>query len=348
MKIMEDYRILHRIPELDCRLPKTMEYIRKSLMMRNCKLFSPTEGSLCAFFDRRKPETLAFRADCDALPIREQTNLPFSSVHEGVMHACGHDGHTAILLELARRIRKEGNCNILLIFQPGEETAGGARKLCDTGVLEQYRVRAIFGLHLWPGLEKGVLYSRPGILMSSSAPVTAEFLGKAVHIAQASKGADALDACCRFYRMAQNMPCFLKFGKQSGGSAGNVLCDRAVLEGSLRTMTDGEKNKAQLKMLCRRACECTGCRGSVVFGEGYPAVRNDKKLYEKAVKIGAVRYLPKPFWTADDFSYYQQKVPGVYFLLGVGDTMPLHSPRFSFDENVLSAGADFFETLSLL
>ena len=120
------------------------------------------------------PRTLAFRADLDALPIAEQTDLPWQSQHPGMMHACGHDGHTAILLELARRIDRKGcrRYNILLLFQPGEETGGGAKDLCSTGILEQHGVTYIFGLHLWPGLDKAEIFSRPGPLMCRSCHPT--------------------------------------------------------------------------------------------------------------------------------------------------------------------------------
>ncbi len=345
LQIREDYRALHQIPELDDALPKTVAYICHCLKPLGCQLVFPIQGSVCAYFDRQKSKTIAFRADCDALPVQEQTGLPFASAHSGCMHACGHDGHTAILLELARRIPKTAKYNVLLIFQPSEETTGGAKRICDTGILETYRVQAIFALHLWPGLPKGEIYSRPGLLMAGSAPVTAKFLGKAVHVAYCGQGADALCACCRFYAMAQRLPCFLKFGQLIAGCAGNVICQEAVLEGTLRTKKSTKKYQAQLKRLCQRACRCTGCQGRICFGQGYPAVCNDIPFYKKATGICEIHRLPKALWTAEDFSYYQQKVPGVYFLLGVGDTEPLHSPRFCFDETVLSKGAELFGAL---
>ncbi len=339
MQILQDYYALHQIPELGSRLPQTVQYIKQALSPLDCHVFSPTEGSVCAFFDFNRPDTLAFRADCDALPMQE----PAAARQTGAMHACGHDGHMAILLELARRIRQPENHNVLLIFQPAEETTGGAKQICETDVLEQYGVRAIFALHLWPGLPKGAVYSRSGVLMAASREVRAEFTGRSVHIANYQQGADALYACCRFYQMAQKQPGFLKFGMLSGGTAGNVVCGKAVLSGSLRSMD--EKNQAKLQKLCLRACRRTGCRGELFISEGYPAVRNDPALYRKITEILPVKKLPKPVWTAEDFSFYQQKIPGVYFLLGVGDAPPLHSPAFSFDERVLPKGADLFQSI---
>ena len=347
MQIVHDYRALHQIPELDRQLPKTLSYISRQLKPLKCRVFFPTKGAVCGFFDFGRPETIAFRADTDALPIAENTKLPWASRHPGKMHACGHDGHTAILLELARRIHQTNQLphNILLIFQPAEETDGGAQSLCQVGILE--KVRAIFALHLWPGLPAGQLFSRPGVLMSQSQSVTARFTGKSVHIARFQEGQDALAAAFAFYRAVTGQPSgyLLKFGKITGGSAGNVVCGEACLWGSLRTRCDGcgQMAKALLQRQMQAVCHSTGCRGELIFSPGYPAVRNSQALWEQ-VK-GSVRRVNGAFWTSDDFSFYQKQVPGLYLLLGVGNTPPLHSPVFSFDENILSTGADFFYTL---
>ena len=132
-----DRRALHRIPELGDELPKTMDYLQDVLGTLDCEVLFPLDSAVCAYFDFGAPDTLAFRAEMDALPIAEQTGLPFSSQHSGRMHACGHDGHMAMALELGRRLRGKENLphNVLLVFQPAEETTGGARRICETGVL---------------------------------------------------------------------------------------------------------------------------------------------------------------------------------------------------------------------
>jgi len=350
LQIVHDYRTLHTIPELDRILPKTIAYIQSCLLPLNCSVFMPAEGAVCAYFDFGRKTTLAFRADMDGLPIQEQTGLLWQSQHPGVMHACGHDGHMAILLELARKIHKTRELahNILLIFQPAEETDGGAQGICQSGILLQYGVCAIFGLHLWPGLPRGQFFSRSGAVMSGSCGVTVAFSGRSVHIANAELGIDALSACCRFLCQTEHLPIphsyRLKFGKIYGGTASNVLCDRAELQGSLRTFSERDCRKIQciLNDLCSILSRQTGCRGRVTFSDGYPAVYNDRVLWERIQKKCAVKELSSTFWTAEDFSFYQKQVPGVYFLLGIGDAPPLHSPDFSFDEGVLSTGADFF------
>lgn len=350
MQIVQDYKSLHAIPEPDRALPKTLRYITDSLRALKCRVFFPMDGAVCALFDFGKENALAFRADMDALPISEATDLPWRSRHCGFMHACGHDGHSAILLELARRLDKKNTLshNVLLLFQPAEETDGGAEDLCRTGILEQHRARCIFGLHLWPGLSEGQIFSKPGVLMGRSSGVTVRFTGKSAHIARWQQGADALSACCRFYLLsaALNTPVsLLKFGKLQGGSAGNVVCPQAHLYGSLRTFEDHDTFRQQVIKLCHAAAEQTGCQGEVLFQNGYPAVENSEPLFSLAQSLYPVTQIDAAYFTTDDFSFYQRHIPGLYCLLGIGDTPPLHSDRFSFDPAVLSVGADFFERL---
>ena len=168
MQIIEDRRALHQIPELDKELPNTMGFLRQQLENLKCKVFSPMPGALCGYFDFGAKSAIAFRAEADALPIVERTGVNYASRHLGRMHACGHDGHMAILLELARRLSRKDtlNYNVLLVFQPAEETTGGARDICKTGLFKLYKVEAIFGLHLWPGLEAGTIGCRKDEMMA--------------------------------------------------------------------------------------------------------------------------------------------------------------------------------------
>ena len=359
MQIVEDRRSLHRIPELQWDLPKTMDYLKTSLEGLNCTLFAPVPGSLCAWFDFGAESAIAFRADCDALPITECTGAEFASTHPGRMHACGHDGHMAILLELARRLsaREALPHNVLLIFQPGEESPGGAEVICNTGVLEAHRVQAIFGLHLWPALEKGVVFTREQELMSRVSELTVDVYGKSSHIAKASAGLDATAAAVEFYRrmvqLEQSLPQgiyrLLNFGKFQSGTVRNAISAHARMEGSLRAFQDPvfDQLKDGLFEIAKSVKAETGCTVNVHLNNGYPAVMNPPELCARVREIAPFRRLGEPTMTSEDFAWYQHHVPGVFFFLGLGDVPALHSDNFDFDESILLKGADFFEKLAV-
>ena len=358
MQIIRDRRELHKIPELELSLPKTMAYLRKCLETLNCRLFSPVDSSLCAFFDFGAADAIAFRADCDALPICERTEQGYASTHPGCMHACGHDGHMAIALELARRLNEKKDLphNVLLIFQPGEESPGGAKPLCDTGVLERCNVKAVFGLHLWPGLEKGRIFTREQELMSHASEVTVDIYGKSAHLAKARLGVDATAAAAELYARVRQAELalppdtyrLLNFGKFHSGTARNAISDHAHLEGSLRAFQDPvfEHLKGQIYEIAGQVAEKFGCTVNIHMSEGYPAVMNPPELVRKLRTIVDFSDLAEPTMTAEDFSRYQQRVPGVFFFLGLGDVPGLHADNFDFDEAILLKGADFFEDLA--
>jgi amidohydrolase len=358
-------RALHRIPETDNDLPETMTCVEQVLTKLPCKLFSPIRSSLCAWFDAGKSETVAFRADMDALPVTEETGLPYASVHSGKMHACGHDGHTAMMLELAEYVGahlSELPRNVLFLFQPSEETTGGAKQLCEAGIFEKYRVRRVFGLHLWPELAAGEVYSRPGPLMARCNEIHVTLTGRSVHISKYREGVDALAVGAEYLRRVYAMvdqippeePFLLRFGQMVSGTVCNVLSGKTVLDGCLRTYSETMYSfcRRQLSDIAKALSEETGCAIDVQLSDGYPAVWNHEALYgELCGKLGAdaPRLLSQPALAAEDFSFYQQYAPGVFFLLGVGNTSALHAPTFAFDdEAVLPQGVSFLKKLLLM
>ena len=358
MQIINDRRALHRIPELDKNLPKTMAYLEKSLQQLHCRVFAPMDGALCAYFDFGRDSTIAFRSDADALPIMEQQKTDFVSLHPGRMHACGHDGHMAILLELARRLdKKEGlRHNILLIFQPAEETTGGARDICQTGIMKQYHVEAIFGLHIWPELEEGEIFSRCDEMLARSCEVKVDIYGKSAHIAKAREGIDAMAAGAEFYRkvcamegaLPKKVFRLLKFGKFESGTVCNAISGHTHMEGSLRAFQDEifYSLRAGLVTIAKEIERGTGCTVNVDMNDGYPAVINPAPLYEKVKKCVPFQEMEEPSMIAEDFAWYQKYVPGVFFFLGAGDVPALHADDFNFNESILVKGADFFEALA--
>ena len=358
MQIIQDRRALHRIPELCLNLPKTMEYLKNSISGLHCTVFSPMESALCAFYDFGADHAIAFRADCDALPISEKNDIAYASTHEGAMHACGHDGHMAILLELARRLSGKEKLahNVLLIFQPGEESPGGAKPLCQTGILEKHHVKAIFGLHLWPGLEKGVMHTRVGGLMSRGSELNVDIYGKSSHIGNASAGIDSTAAAGEFYRQARQAEAavpkeyfrLLNFGKFESGTVRNAISAHAHMEGSLRAFEDEvfDGLREQIFQIKADVEAKFGCKIEIWMSEGYPAVMNKPEMVAQIQKIAPVKLLEAPSMTSEDFAEYQQLVPGVFFFLGTGNTSALHATTFNFDEEILLKGADFFEKLA--
>lgn len=359
MQIIQHRRALHQIPELDRDLPETLAYLRKVLTPLGCTLSSPIPGALCAFFDFGRAEAIAFRSDADALPIQENTGLPFASRHPGKMHACGHDAHMAMVLDLAQWLAEQTALphNVLLLFQPAEETTGGAKDLCQSGVFEAHHVRCVFGMHLWPDLPAGVIASRKKELMSRSCEVSVTVTGKSSHIAKAEEGRDALAAGVAFYRRAvaleQSLPPevfrLLKFGRMDSGTVRNAVSGKTLLLGSLRAFQDELffALRDGLVQIGQAVAEETGCQVTVHTNDGYPAVWNPEDLYDQVRACGVVfQELEKPVMISEDFSWYQRHLPGLFFFLGCGPAPALHADNFTFDEAILAKGSAFWKALA--
>jgi hippurate hydrolase len=274
------------------------------------------------------------------------------------MHACGHDGHMAIALELARRMngRQGMKHNVLILFQPAEETTGGAKDLCETGIFFNYNVEAVFGLHLWPGVEAGAVYSRKGEMMSRSCEVHVRFIGKSAHIAKAYEGIDAMAAAVEFYRgvraaeqaLPKDVFRVLNFGKFQSGAVCNAVAGEATLDGTLRAFRDDVffGLAEQIRCIAEEVAAASGCTVEVSMGDGYPAVYNPPELYDKVRAVAPFRELEAPSLITEDFSWYQRHLPGMFFFLGTGDSPALHNDRFDFPEEILLSGADFFEKIA--
>jgi amidohydrolase len=352
-------RDLHRIPETDFDLPETLTYVRSVLEGLPCQIVEPCRSTLCAFFDRGSAHATAIRADMDALPVTERSGVPFASTHPGAMHACGHDGHMTMVLGLAQHIAvhlDELPRSVLLVFQPAEETTGGAKFVCESGVFERYHVDRIFGFHLWPDLPKGQIASKPGALLAASNEATFTFHGKASHIAKASEGRDSLEAGVHFYTRAyeymdaraQEEPCLLKFGHMVSGEVRNQISANTQVEGSLRTFSVemGKRCRGDLSRMAEQTAAEFGCTADVLFSEGYPPVVNDGALFDLAAPaVPGLRRLTEPLLIAEDFAWYQRHLPGVFFLLGTGTGIPLHADTFDFDEAILTRGVDTYARL---
>ncbi len=356
-------RHLHQIPELGFYVYKTSAYVRSVLEQLSCQVEPIVQTGLLAFFDFGKEKTLAFRADMDALPIQEETGLPYASTHDGCMHACGHDGHMAAMLGFAKvlddykRSGKDMPYNALLLFQPAEETIDGALRICGTHIFDHYHIRAIFGLHLWPMLSKGEIASRPGAMMAKSTAVEVEFEGISAHCGEPEKGKDALEAACRFVSDIYTFKtlyvrdrCVLKFGKMRSGTVRNAISAFSRLDGTMRTFQDKtwETLVDAMTSLGEEIEEAYGVSFKLDVSKSHPAVINNEVLYQEIKPILLnLNYveLRRPVMIAEDFSFFEQQMPGIFFFLGTGSGIPLHSDNYDFDDTVLIEGVRLFDAL---
>ena len=380
-KVIEYRRDLHQIPELGFLVYKTGAYVKEKLSAFDCELSDIVTTGILAFFDFGCESTIIFRADMDALPIEEATGLPYASKNPGCMHACGHDGHMAGLIgfaEILDRYKKEGykaGYNALLLFQPAEETIDGALRICGTHIFDRYNVKAIFGLHLWPMMAKGEIASRPGPMMARSTAVNVTFEGVSAHCGEPQKGRDALAAACRFvsdiYSYKEHHVrerSVLKFGRMESGNVRNAISPFARLEGTMRTFYDNtwEHLVFAMKKLASEIEEAFGVKVSIDVSKSHPAVVNDEKLYADAkpalMDLNYVE-LRRPvliaedfsffeqqlpgvfFFIAEDFSFFEQQLPGVFFFVGTGSGIPLHSDDYDFDDSVIIEGVKLFNAL---
>lgn len=355
-------RALHQIPETGLVLPQTADYLKKELKNTGAQIIELQNcgSSFLAFSDAGKEEALAFRTDMDALPVMENTGRPFASKIPGKMHACGHDGHMSILLGLADRIARRKDelpVNIVLIFQTGEETPGGARLICEQGIFEQYNIRSVYGGHLWPMLEEGVIAIRPVEMMARSCELTIEIKGKSAHVARYQEGIDAMEIGARMllamYRLEHNLPendfRLLRFGRMEAGTIRNAVASSCTMEGTLRAFLDPvfDYLKNGIDFISEQLAKETGAKITITRNAGYPAVLNDPILCEEVFQRHQEFYRPeKPEMISEDFSFYQKEVPGLFFLFGTGTGIALHSAEFDFDEKVLLPAIDLFEDLA--
>ena len=366
-------RALHRIPEPGFREEKTRALIREKLSELGVP-YKDENGWITALVEGAKPGPVtAIRADFDALPVTEPLGCPFRSEHEGYMHACGHDMHTAILLATARLltgIRAEMAGSVKLLFQPAEETVGGAKPMADAGVMDGPKVDRVYGLHVMPYLVTGQAECRPGTLNASTDTVTIEIRGRSSHGAYPDRGEDAILCACQVVTALQSIvarnvspleSAVLTIGKIEGGRASNILCDRVTLTGTLRTANRElrEKMRKRVESIARGVSEGMGQTASVTVSEGYAALVNDANHAERVLSVarrllGAENVFVKaaPSMGGEDFSYFLEKAPGAFFHLGCSPdadhlTAPLHSEDFCPDEKCMEYGVLLEAALAL-
>ena len=363
-------RWLHQYPQVGYQEEKARDYILNflhTLDFDEVRVLAKT-GVKAVMKGRPGGRTYAFRADMDALSISEETGLEFASRHTGFMHACGHDGHMAILLGFAQWLSDNKatlSHTVVLLFQPSEETVGGALPMIQEGALSDPDVDCIFGYHIMPEVPQGKIGLLSGPLMASTTEFTIELKGISAHGAMPHRGVDAIVAAAHFITQMQSIltrridpyqQTVISIGKLQGGEARNILASQVTMEGTMRTFHEDTSHemKRYLKDLLRGMELSHGIKGEYRELVYYPPVINHKELTNKVKSIVPSDMLHpiSPMMIAEDFSYYQQRIPGVFLYLGSRNeekkyTYPLHSSRFQFDEGILLTGIQLYKNLLL-
>lgn len=361
-------RRLHGAPELSGQEWKTRDLVVAELKAAGFspRVF-PDSAAVTAFWPaqagRAGGRCVALRADMDALPLAEASGLPWASRHEGAMHACGHDGHTGILLGVAKHLAASGAplpVDVLFLFQPAEESGNGARKMIEDGVFADRRVEAVFGLHGWPDLPLGKVGVHGGAVMASVDNFEVAVIGRGGHGAQPHHACDPIHGAAQIIVAMQSLvsrgvdplaSAVLTVGQIQGGQTYNVIPGTCSLKGTLRAHDEALRAvlKARLESLCRGIAGSHGLEARLSWVEGCPATINHPGMAALA-RDAAERALgpgswiePKPSMAGEDFSFFLEKTPGAYLWLGLGDGQgPLHNPRFDFNDEAMEKGIRLF------
>ncbi len=363
-RYLELRRDIHRHPELSNHEIETTRRIREFLARDGLTLQSI--GNLNGGFvriDCGKEKTLCMRADIDALPLIENTGAPFASQNQGVMHACGHDMHTAIAAGIAcelNRVKEQLNCNVVVLFQPAEESnpVGGARPVTEAGFLRDQKIDEIYGLHMWPSLPLGDIALRPGPLMAASDRFTIEVYGTAAHAAEPHLGVDAIAMgaeidCALVQKLRREVDPFetvaISIGSFQSTGRYNVVCDHVTLQGTVRSTS--EETRAYLHRRIREIPEkiaaVYGGRAEVDLHPGYGVLQNAPDLFDRfsqhAIGILGREHVHTdihPSLIGEDFYYFSQQIPALYFHMGCQADHPLHNNCFLPKEETLGIAVD--------
>lgn len=351
-------RALHQIPEFAFDLYKTQQAVKHYLTQFGYEFEEVAHTGLIAVKKGKQQGAIAFRSDMDALMVDEQTEVEFASTHQGKMHACGHDGHMAILLGFAKYVSelKQLNKSIVFIFQPAEEGPGGAKPIIEAGIFEKYQIEKVFGLHIYPNLEEGKIGLVDGAMMAQAGEFDLTIHAQSCHGAMPHKGIDALLVASHLIQSFQSVVsrnvdplegAVLTVGKISGGEARNIVAGSVTMNGTIRAFEPSvyELIKNRMKKIINGLEVMFDVEIHLEIRDLYPPVVNDSNLYQfmtTTLDQEEMVHL-RPMMISEDFSYYQQVVPGFFMMLGArneekGFIHPLHSCYFNFDEKILLHG----------
>jgi len=361
-------RDFHKHPELGFEEKRTAKIVADYLKECGLKVKEKVAntGVVALLEGKKKGKTLMLRADMDALPIQEQNDISYKSVNNGVMHACGHDGHTAILLIAAKilsRHRDEIKGDIKFVFQPNEETAG-ARLMIEEGVLKDPDVDVAIGLHLWTSLKSGLVGISPGVVMGGLYEFKLKIKGKGGHTSAPNTAIDPIIAAADIVKAVQTIqtreidplkPTVIMFGQIKGGNASNIISEEVELKGTIRYLYKGgdkseERPHKRFERIVKGVCELHRAEYELDFFSTSPPVYNNPELV-RLLKDSAVKIVEKKNivdhvnLAGEDFAEFTMEVPSVFYFIGTknkekGTDFPHHHPRFNIDEDTLKTGVE--------
>jgi hippurate hydrolase len=371
-------RDIHAHPELCFQEQRTSDLVADQLQRWGIEVHRGLgqTGVVGVIQGRPGPRTIGLRADIDALPVTEQNTFPHASRHPGRMHACGHDGHTAMLLAAAQHLAatRDFEGTVYLVFQPAEEGGGGAREMIRDGLFERFPMEAIFGVHNWPGMAVGQFAIKQGPCFASSNEFEITIVGKGSHAAMPHLGIDPVPIACHLVQSFQTILTrnvrpidtgVISVTMIEAGVATNVVPDRVTIQGTVRTFTTEVLDliESRMRQMAEHVCAAHGATAQFSFSRNYPPTINHPTETEfvRAVMgevVGPTNVQEfEPTMGAEDFSFFLQAVPGAYFLIGNGDgahregghglgPCMLHNPSYDFNDQLIPLGATLWVKLA--
>ena len=365
-------RDLHAHPELRFEEHRTAEVVVNELQALGYEVVRGLGGTgvVASLPGAHGQRGIVLRADMDALPIQEANDFAHASCTHGVMHACGHDGHTVMLLGAARVLKQMPQLpgSVHFVFQPGEEGGAGARKMIEDGLFEQFPTQAVFGMHNWPGLPAGHFGVRTGPIMAAGSRLKITIAGKGAHAAQPHLGLDPIPLACSMVLQCQTIaarhkdpvdPAVISICMFRAGDTDNVIPDQAELRGTIRTLSSTLQQKLQhdIAQMCEALAGAYGAQAKVEFFQYYPATVNtpaETAFCEDVIgdTFGSehIRTGIPPNMTSEDFGFMLEERPGTYVLIGnapEGETSAsLHHPKYDFNDDIIEAGIRYWVALA--
>ncbi|WP_420414268.1 M20 aminoacylase family protein [Roseibium sp.] len=362
---------LHKIPEIGLSEFKTSDYVAGELAAMGFEVTRglAKTGIVATLRNGTSNRSIGIRADFDALPIQEETGADYASTHPGLMHACGHDGHTAMLLGAAKRLadRKQFNGTVHLLFQPAEENFGGAKLMIEDGLFERFPCDAVFGLHNDPTLPFGEFAFIDGPMMAAADECTITVIGKGGHGAQPQAASDPIVCGASIIMALQTIlsrnvhpmdQAVITVGAFNGGIASNVIPASTEMKLTIRAFDNNVRDELErrVRLIAEGQATSYGMQVDVDYERGYPPMYNPKRETDYVRSVARrfagedkVKTLPSPEMGSEDFAYFLEEKPGCFFLLGTAktdDDPPLHHPEYDFNDDALPIGAAFWVELA--